>query len=327
MPLGLDPFQQIVNVKWAGGGFVVKSREAFLYCGSGKTSDKWQSLGQPHDIFGFANSGSSYAEIGKTETKPGTQVFVISALRRSGDANNNVGGVILASSNGSDWDLVFENYEVTEGAHRDPFTFKPTGIVWDEDTKKFYAAFYTVIADFDDIGRIITTDGERIYSSPNGRNWTLLIDDVSHPLPPGIDSHSESLLMPFCKKPENTMGDNKMPDGVQAYDKVAKTFMKPTSLTFFSPTSSAVYDGMESSVKIITETEEGKTTTTKSTSAPCYAVAQIGGSWAACGGADRNLSIDISTDNGETWTQAYTDKSGNSLPAVTVSAGQKVAGQ
>jgi hypothetical protein len=325
MPFGLLFPDQIVNVKWGGGIFVVKSAEGFLYRGSGKNPEDWKSLGQPNAIHGFVgpNSGSSYAEIGKTDTEPGTPVFVISAVRDDDDDNR--GSVILASRDGRDWKIVFEKYEVNDGDHRDPFIFEPTGIVWDEDANKFYAAFYTVIADFDTEGNVTARDGERIYSSSDGRSWGLEISDVGHENPPGLSEDSVSKLIQFCKKPENTKGDTEMPDGLQAYNEAGNTFMKPTSLVSFSPTNGAIYDGDKAapSVTIITEDDDGNTiTTTKSVNAPCYAVAQMGGMWAACGGDEPNLSINISTDGGETWTQVHTDTSGDSFWAATVSAGR-----
>lgn len=315
--------EQIVNVQWGGGIFVVKSLESFLYRGKGTKESGWQSVGTPFDIIGAAagNSGSSYAaEIGKTDTEPGKPVFVISSVRADDDGNN--GSVILASRDGRNWEIVFELYEVNDGPRRDPYIFEPTGIVWDDNGRAFYAAFYTVVALFDEIEKVITFDGERIYRSSNGFTWLLHIDEAVNPEPPGIGFDSTSLLLQFCKKPENTKGANKMPDGLQAYSETSKTFMTPTALTTFSPVNGAIYDSATSSVKIVVENDDGSTTTaTRPTSAPCFAVAHTGGSWAACGGADRDLSIDISTDSGETWTQAYTDHSGQSFPAATVSAG------
>jgi hypothetical protein len=320
-----------VNVKWGGKGiFVVKSIDGFLYRGSGEDTSDWDSLGQPNNIHGFigSNSGSSYAEIDKTDTEPGTPTFVISAVRK--DDNGNNGSVILASGDGRGWEMVFEQYEVNNGTHRDPYIFEPTGIVWDEDAKKFYAAFYTAIADFDDTGKVTAVvDGERIYSSPDGYSWALVVSDVSYANPPGLSENAISKLIPFCKKPENTEGNTTMPDGLQGYSEASKTFMKPTGLISFSPTNGAVYDGNTpaSSVLIVVEDEGGgKTNSTVSTHAPCFAVAHIAGMWAACGGSDPNLSVDISTDDGETWTQAFTDTSGNSFWAATVSAGKAAKG-
>jgi hypothetical protein len=346
MSLQLHFVEQIVNVQWGGGIFVVKSLMGFIYRGSGKNTDDWQSIGQPKKISGFlgANSGSSYAEIGKTDSEPGNSVFVISATREDDDGN--FGSFILASDDGQSWEIAFEQYEVNDGDHRDPWIFQPTGIVWDNDVNKFYASFLRTIADFDDVTGVTAVDHENIYSSADGYSWSLL---STTPLPSSdtVDANTvTSAIIQYCNKPENTKGPVKVPDGLQAYSEGSDTLIMPTALRGFEPWNGAFYNrrsgefsgeeygAADPSVNVITIDEGGnKVTETVAVSADCYAVAQVNGVWVACGGTltdlfqpGNTLTVDISLNGGKEWKQVYKNSSEGdwgSYHAASVSAGQQ----
>lgn len=330
MPVEQGPFQRIVNVSWGGIVFVVKSIDAELILGEmEQPRGKWKSLGHPFDAFGglFANSGSSSAitEIVKDGETIFQPVVVVSAIRSN--ENNDNGSIIMASKNGTDWELVFERYEVNEGTFRSPFICEPTGIVWDEDEKAFFAAFYeSDIRFITEAGTTLFYDGETIYSSKNGFSWKQVSRSVKFR---GVAGSAEGLtdddtsdLRQYCKKPENEGG---IPDGLQAYDKSSKTFMRPQSLTGFSPVDGAQYGetGIATSPVIIVEREDEEPGGSGSASAPVYAVGQYGGTWVAVGGVRSDtgpgsLTIDVSIDRGKTWKNVFTQP-GNFTTAATVS--------
>lgn len=332
--VGLDHLTQIVNVNWEDGGviFVVKDIDSNLFLGKVEARTKaavdkkdWQPIDVPWDLFGgiFANSGSSSALIGGKEKET---VFVVSARKEDDDGNG--GSVIVASKNGKDWSLAFERYEVNEGDLRSPATVEPTGIVWDEDEKAFFASFYEADFEFvvdDTVSKVLFYDGETIYRSSDGMDWSQVIRTVTFRGEggdaTGITDDNISALKAYCKKPENK---RQIPDGLQAYDETTKLFMKPEALSGFGPANGALYGGenrdIATSTITIESTEEGSTDTggesisgSGEASGPVFAVAQYNGIWAAVGGDSPDaeggtgrMIIDVSIDNGKTWTQVYT---------------------
>lgn len=324
--LQLHPIQHVINVQWGGAIIVVKTVNSEIHRGqiAGPTkeavdSGKWTFLNSPFGITagGSSNNGASYALIDKGDNKK-EQVFVLSAQNE--DGNGNSAGVILFSTNGADWKIVFSQSEVNDGDVRDPWIFEPTGIVWDETDQAFYAAFYA--ARFTQIeGGVDVDEGESIHRSSDGRKWTR----VSYKLQPEGDltTDSPSLLDSHCTKPENK---GNIPDGLQAYNKSSGLFMKPTSLGGFNIFNGASYTSSASTVDIeYDEPDDEKQNATVSVGFPCYAVAQISGIWIATGGEQNKLmKIAVSIDHGETWetvkTAGGTDE-GNT--GACVIAGQK----
>src|SRR5262245_56768892 len=109
MGIGIDFPNQIINVRWGGGILVIKANNGSIYRGEQPGDESaWQALGRPNNIQGgfFANSGSSYGEIGETSSGRDNRVFVLSAGRTN--HNGDDGAVIMASSDGKAWNLVFE---------------------------------------------------------------------------------------------------------------------------------------------------------------------------------------------------------------------------
>lgn len=301
MPLGQHFLQNIVNVQWGEGGgtFVVKSHHSNVIVGHIESTDEldkdWSNVGVQFDaITGFySNSGASAALIEKK------QVYVMSDRRN--DEDGNAGSFIMYSENGTDWEKVYERYEVNDGDIRDPWIFEPTGIVWDDDEKTFYAAFYHAALDLTG-GGVHVTDGESICSSADGKTWSLVSDALAE-RPGGLTDDDPSLLDDHCTKPENK---GEIPDGLQAYDKKKKTFMKPAALTGFGPVNGAVYAGEPTSeITIEREGDEETVASTGTMSGPCYAVGYHGGIWVAVGGVADLLRIDASADSGEEWENVF----------------------
>lgn len=338
MALRADLLTRIRNIHWGGGAtFVVKSLTSQLLRGrvpsAGNVSD-WKSLGDPapFEIFGgaFGNSGSS------SFLFTSGPVFVVSALHQNEESDE--GSALLASRDGTTWKMVWSEYTVSSGEYRSPWILQPTGIVWDRVERAFFASFYQVDWDareVDSTGTIFGPDGELIMRSSDGFNWTEYYRQTSLD---GLDDDSPSQLDSHCNKPENEGG---IPDGLQAWEESTQTFMKPQSLTSFSPVNGAIYGvGVGDLVTNRVTIRHKGVTTTRSVSAPCYAVAQYNGIWSAVGGETGTntsegligayLSIDISSDGGNEWQQVYKEdfkqnESQNSgRPAGTVSASRYI---
>jgi hypothetical protein len=334
MPLGLQFPDQIVNVQWAGGAvIIVYTRNSAAHRGKiasaseqAVTDAEWTTCDIPYDIYGglYSNSGASYAKIGEEDTM--REIFLLSS-KIDNDASEH-GCVILFSSNGTEWDRVFEQYEVSDGDSRDPWIIEPTGIVWDKDSQTFYASFYAATYTEQGDEPPIITEGENLYSSTDGQSWRI-VGSVRAPLDT-VTNETESLIAPYCKKPDNK---GKIPDGLQAYNETRRIFMKPVDLIGFNIYDGATYTGggvatsprvnPSSSVEITDD--DGKRTV--SVGFPCYAVAQINGIWIAAGGiaaggpsSGEKLQIAVSIDDGETWTQAQIS---DQYTGSAVIAGQK----
>jgi hypothetical protein len=304
---GLDFLTQIVNVQWeqeGGGTFVVKSQDCQVIVGDIEKDEldkTWTNLGAQFDAIGgaFSNSGASSAFIGDK------QVYVMSDRRQDDDGNSS--SFIMYSENGKDWEKVYERFEVDEGVVRDPWVFEPTGIVWDDEEKTFYAAFYHAVLDLTGgVLGVLIPDGESICTSTDGKTWSLISDGVEL-RPGGLTDDDPSELDSHCKKPENK---GEIPDGLQAYDKETKTFMKPTALKGFGPVNGADYDGENAEITIEREEtndagEEETVTSTGTMSGPCYAVGYHGGIWVAVGGEVGLLKIDASADDGKAWKNVF----------------------
>jgi len=298
MSVGLDFLNTVVNVSWGGGAFIVKAQHGEHWVSSNGKAEEWKYLGRPPDnnTFDTGGCGLSYAVVTTgSETTEG--VFVSSAIGFDAD---NQWGTILASSNGTGWQVVFKTPNVVnDGDYRSPSDVKPSGIVWDDQTETFYAAFIemtTSIADFERTDVI----GEVIYSSNDGRSWSQVINDVSHD--PELWGDGPSLMKSHFVKPEN---DGKFPDGLRGYDKGSDRLIYPTGLISYTEGGPRYNDANPISSVTIKSADGTKTSPV---SMPCYAVAFRGGIWIAAGGYLSletliwSTKVDVSTDGGDSWT-------------------------
>jgi hypothetical protein len=326
-PWRLDPLQNIVNVQWAVADiFVVKGDNSDIWVSSDKKIKNWDWTGTPQDTFAgnYSNAPISYAEIGEEGNKQG--IFVMPNKKQN--ENSDEGGIILYSENGRDWSIGFELYEVNAGEHRDPWIIQPTGIVWDENEKAFYASFYLVIADEDEIGGLIEKAGEAVYRSTDGKSWSQTYYSATNDIELFTDDSSSVIDAHFTKEANRSTGSGPVCDGLQGYNEDSNTLIYPSSLMGWGPRKGAIIETPAASVTIESKDADGnKTTKTVGVSMPCYAVGYFGGIWVACGGTGESTAegrvvtakIDVSIDDGNTWQNAYTDQSsGNNVKSVPV---------
>lgn len=297
MAFAQDVLTRTINVHWGGGIFVVKNVEGALFTGSGKT---WVNVGSLFSAQGDSGSGSSFAKIGD-QADP---VFVVS-IRYDGDADPN-GSRILASSNGIDWERVFSQAEVDDGAVRDPWIFEPNGIVWEPVQKRFFASFYTAVLQTSDSGATMQ-EGETIYSSADGVAWGFERRTFV------ADTNGPSALAPYCIKPENAGG---IPDGLQGFN--GGRLIKPTGLKKFTGNGADYGHGAVAASVMIKQS--GEADKVVATSAPCYAVGQFGGSWVAVGGETDGVTVIDGSSDGEKWERVF---AGGTSFGATASGGQK----
>ena len=329
-----DPLTRIVSITIgvaAGASIVVKTVDTEIFYGraqgSAEQSDEWFQWSEPFDAFGgsYSNSGSSSALIKEHDADPGKPVWVVSGQKENAESAN--GSIILYSEDGASWDLVFERYEVNDGDDRVPWVLEPTGIVWDEDEKAFFASFYT--ADWHQSGEsgefLETPEGEEIYRSANGRTWTLVSRNLHLTGSEDLGAVASDLAA-YCKKPENQNrggGSQKIPDGLQGFNKSTGTFIKPAGLLGFDPYNGARYEG--SLVPAVTRIDDkGISTTVPVGVVDCYAVAFHNSVWIAVGGGPvgplenpGGTFIDVSFDDGLTWASVF--HSSTTYHAATVS--------
>lgn len=318
-----DPITRIVSITLSVGAatFVVKTYDAEIFYGtprgSPEQSEEWPQWSETIDLFGVAGSGSSSALVREHDADPGKPVWVVSARKEGGPDDSN-GGVIMYSEDGATWELVFERYEVDFGDDRVPWFFEPTGIVWDEDEKAFFASFYT--ADFHS-GE--SPEGEELYRSADGRSWSLVSRNLA--LPPGGDpATTPSDIAAYCNKPENqnrSGGSQKIPDGLQGYNSNTSTFIRPTGLRGFDPYNGAWYDGaLTPSVTVIDA--DGNESIKPVDVVNCFAVAFHSGVWIAVGGeTPTGTYIAASFDDGQTWARVFQNSA--TYYAATVSGQRK----
>ena len=327
-----DPIVHIVSItiNVAGATFVVKTYDTEIFYGTAKgsaeQSEDWFQA-ETFDVFGgaFSNSGSSSALIKAHDADPGKPVWVVSGWKDN--AASATGTIILYSEDGATWDLVFERYQVNDGDDRSPWILEPTGIVWDEDEKAFYASFYTADFHMPVFGPAEVTQGEEIYRSADGRSWSLVSRNM-HLTEDDDPTTIASDLAAHCNKPENqnrSGGSQKLPDGLQGFNKNTGTFIRPAGLMGFDPYNGAWYAGGENPA-VTRIDDKGISSTVSVGVVDCLAVACHNNVWIAVGGpgeAHGGTYIDLSFDDGQTWASVF--HSPTTFNAATVSGQGAVA--
>lgn len=323
-----DAFTLLVEsvVNLAGATFVVKTSDTEIFYGrargSAEQSKEWLQWSETFDVFGgaFSNSGSSSALIKAHDADPGKTVWVVSGWKDNAD-HSATGSIILYSEDGATWELVFERYQVNTGADRSPWILEPTGIVWDADEKAFFASFFTADFHIPDFGPAEVTQGEEIYRSADGRSWSLVSRNM-HLTGDDDPTTVASDLAAHCKKPENenrSGGSQKIPDGLQGFNKTTGTFIRPAGLMGFDPYNGAWYAG--GAPPAVTRIDDKGISSTVSVGVvDCLAVAFHNNVWIAVGGpggAHGGTYIDLSFDDGKTWASVF--HSETTFNAATVS--------
>jgi hypothetical protein len=330
-----SPIEQLIEIllELVGATFAVKTAWTEIFYGAPRPGappdqlDDWFLWANDLHLTGITggdvNSGSSSALI------TGKPVWVVSGYRDIPASSG--ASVILYSQDGKTWQPVFEQYPNAPAG--EIYQFNPTGIVWDGDERAFFASFFITLyyptgGGVDGGEPMLSDPGEEIYRSANGATWTRVSRNLREDM--GAPNVAISDITPYCKKPENenrSGGTQKIPDGLQGYNKDTETFARPTSLVGFDPYGGARYDDtVQPSVTVIGKHHSG----TRTVSAPCYAVAYFNNVWIAVGGgkpvgADRGGTyIDVSFDDGNTWKNIFQSPTTATFHGSTVS-GQRSA--